>query len=89
MAGWKKPILISSADGVGTKIKIAFQTGRSLPQDKVHLVIINTADLPDPPALGQPQFDEREGWTTTAWSHGKLTYFLMAPGDRRAEGKYL
>ena len=28
MAGWKKPILISSADGVGTKIQIAFQTGR-------------------------------------------------------------
>src|SRR5579871_3143226 len=26
--GWKKPVLISSADGLGTKIKIAFQTGR-------------------------------------------------------------
>src|SRR6202142_3903900 len=28
LSGWKNPVLISSADGVGTKVKIAFQTGR-------------------------------------------------------------
>lgn len=28
LAGWKNPVLISSADGVGTKVKVAFATGR-------------------------------------------------------------
>src|ERR1700690_1834328 len=28
LAGWKRPVLISSADGVGTKLMVAFLTGR-------------------------------------------------------------
>lgn len=68
---------------------VAFQTGRSLPQDKVHLVVINSTDLPDVPPRGQARFEEDGEWTTVAWSNGPLTYLLMAPGSREQLARYL
>lgn len=90
--GLKQPLNLGCAvmDWWGRRITlVSFQIGRNLPHDKVHLVVISSADLPDPPVRGQPNFGEREGWTAGSWNDGKLTYFLLAPGDRRVLGKYL
>jgi len=38
LTGWKRPVLISSADGVGTKLKVAFMTGR---HDTVGSCLVN------------------------------------------------
>lgn len=90
--GLKSPLNLGCGvmDWRGKRITlVAFQTGRSLPLDKVHLVIINSSDLPDVPRQGQARFEESEEWTTVAWSNGPLTYLLMAPGSRDQLARFL
>ncbi|HUJ20486.1 MAG TPA: phosphoribosylformylglycinamidine cyclo-ligase [Bryobacteraceae bacterium] len=45
LSGWKKPVLVSSVDGVGTKLKIAFATGRhdTIGQDLVNHCVNDVA----------------------------------------------
>lgn len=88
----QKPLNLGCAvmDWRGHRVTLlAFQTGRALPHDKVHLAIIQTADLPDAPARNLTRFAEGDDWTTAAWTDGPLTYLLMAPGDRSSVAKYL
>ena len=90
--GLKHPLNLgcSVMDWWGRRVTlISFQVTRNLPQGKVHLVIINSADLPDAPPPNQPRLEDRGAWSSAAWSDGRLTYILMAPGDRQMLGRYL
>ena len=58
---------------------IAFHTGHSLPHDKVHVAIIDSASLPDAPAPRIPSVVELGNWSIAALNDGKLTYLLLAP----------
>lgn len=67
---------------------IRFQTGPSLPLDKVHLAIISNGDLPDPPRHATPRIHEQADASTAEWNDERFTYILMAPGTGRTLAKF-
>jgi hypothetical protein len=42
----------------------------------VHLFIVDQQALDDPPGNNAPEFDQVQGWSTAAWSDGRMTYVL-------------
>jgi hypothetical protein len=42
----------------------------------VHLFIVHSKDLAEPPAEASPQFQEVNGWSTASWSSGSMSYML-------------
>ena len=68
---------------------ISFQAGSRIQSPKVHLAVISSADLTDPPARGRLRFHDHQECTTASWSDGNFTYVLMAPGPREALERFL
>jgi len=42
----------------------------------IHLFVVRSNDLADPPAEASPQFQEVNGWSTASWSDGPMSYML-------------
>jgi hypothetical protein len=43
---------------------------------EAHLFIVDQKALNDPPSKDSPEFDQVQGWSTAAWSDGKMSYLL-------------
>ena len=42
----------------------------------VHLFVVHSNDLAEPPAEASPQFQQVNGWSTASWSDGQMSYML-------------
>jgi len=42
----------------------------------VHLFVVDQQALSDPPGNNAPEFNQVEGWSTAAWSDGRMSYLL-------------
>ena len=42
----------------------------------VHLFVVHSKDLAEPPTQAEPQFQEVNGWSTASWSDGSMSYML-------------
>jgi hypothetical protein len=50
----------------------------------VHLFVIDQGDLQDPPGNSGPEFKRIQGWSTAAWSDGRMSYLLATQADSEA-----
>lgn len=67
---------------------VCFQVGTDLPKDKVYLVVIDSADLPDPPKGASPQFTTRGEWTSATWRNGDFVCLLLGYGNGETLARY-
>jgi anti-sigma factor RsiW len=50
----------------------------------VHLFVVHSDDLADPPTQTSPQFQEVNGWSTATWSDGPMSYMLATQAGEDA-----
>jgi hypothetical protein len=50
----------------------------------VHLFVVDSKDLTEPPIHGSPQFAEVNGWSTASWSDGQRSYMLATQASEDA-----
>jgi hypothetical protein len=50
----------------------------------VHLFVVDEGALSDPPSSAGPEFKQVEGWSTAAWSDGRMSYLLATQADSDA-----
>lgn len=72
-------------DWKGNKVTlICFNTSHDGKFSEVHMLVLDSKAVKNPPPDGQPEFAHKGNWETASWSKDGLSYFLAGPANEHA-----